>query len=56
MDEIRTRIDWDGRQNVVVLTINGQDTRIPLDAWLRLGAVRYAAELLKEKLDLGLVA
>jgi len=42
-------IDWDGKQNVVVIT-DGQSTmRIPLDDFIALPAVRYVMELAVEE-------
>jgi hypothetical protein len=52
MDSVTTTIDWVGGRNVVVIKRNGQPvTSIDLADWLKLPAVRYAAELLQEKAE-----
>ena len=49
---VSTTIDWDGRQNVVVLSDGKQTMRIPLDDFLQLKATRYVIELALERADL----
>ena len=45
-----TRIDWDEGKNWVILTRYGQEVaRMTLDEWMKLVAVRYAAEELMQK-------
>ena len=58
---ITTRIDWDGKQNIVVLIrVDGaamhELVRMPLDDFMTLGATRYAIELALERAGLGLAA
>ena len=48
-------IEWDGKQNVVVIT-DGQNTmRIPLDDFIALPTVRYVTELAVERAGLELL-
>jgi hypothetical protein len=45
---VTTIIDWDGKQNVVVITDGTQTIRVPLDAFIELPAVQYVIELANE--------
>jgi len=45
-----TRIDWAGGKNWVILTRYGEEVaKMTLDDWMKLSAVRYAAEELMQQ-------
>jgi hypothetical protein len=46
---ITTIIDWDGKQNVVVIMDGTQAIRVPLDEFIELPAVRYVMDLAVEQ-------
>jgi hypothetical protein len=50
-----SKIIWDGKQNIVVISHSEGSINIPLDDFLELKAVRYVIELAQEQTDLGLV-
>ena len=49
---ITTVIEWDGRQNIVSIRDDAAVIDIPLEAFLKLPAVRYVIELALEQADL----
>ena len=51
---ITSKIDWDGKQNIVVIGDGTVTLRISLDDFIDLRAVQYVTELALEKADLAL--
>ena len=51
---ITSKMEWNGKQWIVVISNGSIGFRIPLDDFINLNAVRYVTELALEKADLAL--